>query len=921
MAYIYAYSPDEIECANIGLVGALMDRDAEFDLQAGEFGELSFTHPIDPWGKWKALAYGVILKTQIPVRLVPEVNDGAYIGSVDIYKVKSSATKYQRYIYYAATASKDPTYEADVTRRVKGKTIKSKVKKTKHKKLLSRGTQVTVIQDPRPGDNSYRYKVRVKSGKKKVTGYMEKDALKLIEQQRTIPQTDDGLETVSASYAIQQQLFRIYSVETSADDDDTGTITVHARRLVYDLLSNITTYKATTNVSCQTVCRGVLDKAMFPHDFTVFSDIGDKHVGVDMRDMNPIAALIDPDEGVVGRWGGEVVCDDYDIYVLRNAGKNRGVTIKYGKNLTGIECTVDYSDVTTAIRPIGTTASGAKLYIDGSYSGGRYRYNGGANTLSTKYRFARDDDGNLKPSIIERNIDSDGYATPMAHVLEVNDAKVTKTSKNTDPSETSVLTVADARKMLVDAAIEMFDAGCDVPDMSLEVDFTLLGDTVEYAQYRHLEPMFVYDTVKIYHSKLNVEASVQLTSITWNVRQERIVAATFGSLGDAVAKLPGYSLPKISGGKIIAGSVDSGAMAEESISADHIQANSINSDHIMARSIVGEHIKAGEITADHLAAGAVDAQSITAITAAIRSLTAQDVHAGTLDAGTLAASFAHLMRLVAEDVSAGTVVADTLSAVLMDAQVMTVKTADFDSETVKHLIGSVLQVTELLESRLAMIDNLYVTQANLANATLDRLTVLGTDGQYYDIAVGSDGLVLASVRGVTAEEIAAGETSDGRGILPTAYDMDTLADRYLTDPESGMKTLYVEAISTGKITAQEAFIGSARIPDLEATVIRAVSDRLMLYADEAVRLFIGRAGDYNSTFDFTTTGLRTRIGDSLWSTLVTNDGFYIDHAETAGHVGAFRRGTFEPRSIKMGRTICRPTGAGGWSWSVEGTEG
>ena len=921
MAYIYAYAPDEIECANIGMVGALMDRDAVFDLQAGEFGELTFEHPIDPWGKWKALVYGVILKTQIPVRLVPEVNDGAYVGSVDIYKVKSSATKYQRYIYYASTKDNDPKYETTVKRKTNGKVVDQKVKKTKHKKLLKRGTTVTVIADPRPGDNDYRYKVRVKSGKRKVVGYMEKDALKIIEQHKTIPETDDGLETVSASYAIQQQFFRIYSVETEADGKDSGTITVHARRLVYDLLNNITTYKATTNVSCQQVCRGVLNKAMFPHDFTVFSDIGDKHIGVDMRDMNPIAALIDPDEGVVSRWGGEVVCDDYDIYVLRRAGKDRGVTIKYAKNLTGISCNVDYSGVTTSIRPVGTTASGAKLYLDGSYSGGRYRYNGGANTLPTKYRFARDDNNALKPSIIERNISNDGYATPMAHVLEVNDAKVTKTRKTTDPSETSVLTVADARKMLVDAAIEMFDAGCDIPEMSLDVDFVLLGNTAEYAQYKHLEPMFVYDTVKIYHSKLDVEAEIQLTSITWDIRKERTIAATFGSLGDAVAKLPGYELPKISGGKIIAGTVDSGVLAEDSISADHIQANSINSDHIMARSIVGENIKAGEITADHLAAGAVDALSISAITAAIKNLTAQDIHAGTLDAGTLAASFAHLIKLAADDVSAGTVVADTLTAALMDAQVLTAGSADFDIETVTHLIGSVLQVQTLLESRLARIDNLYVTQANLANATLDRLTVLGTDGQYYDIAVGSDGMVLASVRDVTAAEIAAGETADGRGILPTAYDMETLADRYITDPDSGIKTLYVEAISTGKITAQEAFIGSAEIPDLEATVIRAINDRLMLYADEAVRVFIGKAEDYNGTFEFTTAGLRTRIGDSLWSTLVTNDGYYIDHAETAGHVGAFRRGTFEPRSIRMGKTICRPTGAGGWTWSVDETEG
>ena len=48
MAYIYAFAPDAEDFSGIGLVGALMDEGAEFSLMAGEFGELTFRHPVDP---------------------------------------------------------------------------------------------------------------------------------------------------------------------------------------------------------------------------------------------------------------------------------------------------------------------------------------------------------------------------------------------------------------------------------------------------------------------------------------------------------------------------------------------------------------------------------------------------------------------------------------------------------------------------------------------------------------------------------------------------------------------------------------------------------------------------------------------------------------------------------------------------------
>ena len=777
MAYIYAYEPDCYDCASIGLVGALMDQDARFELRAGEFGELSFTHPIDPWGKWQVLQDGVILKTLVPVRLVPEVDDGAYVGTVRYYRVSQAATKYQRYIYYAETSSKDPTQT--VTRN------KRKYQKTKHKKLLKKGTKVIVVADKYPSNPQYRYKVRVGSGKGKVVGYMEKAGLTLIEQDVPVAEDQTGLEQVDQSYSIQQQLFRIYEVETNTGTDNPGSITVHARRLVYDLLGNVCTYKATANISCQTAATRILENTTFSHPFSVYSDIADKHIGLDMRNINPLAALIDPDVGLIAHYGGEVVCDDYDIYILHRAGMDRGVGIRYGKNLTGVNCHIDTSNVATAIRPVGEKANGEPLYLDihkvtvsGQTRYG-YNYSNGscADLLPVGYRWAIDDDETHKSNVVERDLEWDGYAVPKAAVLDVPDARVTKKTKGTDPSQTSVITDVEARVMMAQAAVAAFESGCDVPDVSLEVNFTMLGDTEEYAQYKHLEPLFVYDTVHVAHPRVAVKADINLMSITWLVREERVEASTFGSLGDAIAQIPGWQISNLDGGRIVPGTINSGQISTDAISAEHLQVESVNADAIQARSITADHVALNTLKAENIKAGEIEATMLSAFNAVIQNLDAGHVEADTLDAAaayiaTLEAGFAEFTRAQITNL-----VANAL-------------TLDF---------GTLDEV---------FITNLSVLYAQVVNATIGNLCLKASDGVYYLIDVGSDGTVTATAKSPqpTQAEIEAGVTTAGQHIVETSVTAQEMSTQTLHATFELVSKIDASRIDVDSLVARQAFI-------------------------------------------------------------------------------------------------------------------
>lgn len=56
---------------------------------------------------------------------------------------------------------------------------------------------------------------------------------------------------------------------------------------------------------------------------------------------------------VIEKWGGHLYRDNWVIGVKSKIGKDRGITIKYGKNSTNIEANEDWSNVVTKIMPVG----------------------------------------------------------------------------------------------------------------------------------------------------------------------------------------------------------------------------------------------------------------------------------------------------------------------------------------------------------------------------------------------------------------------------------------------------------------------------------------------------------------------------------------------------------------------------------------
>lgn len=132
--------------------------------------------------------------------------------------------------------------------------------------------------------------------------------------------------------------------------------------------------------------------------------------------------------------------------------------------------------------------------------------------------------------------------------------------------------------------------------------------------------------------------------------------------------------------------------------------------------------------------------------------------------------------------------------------------------------------------------------------------------------------------------------------------------------EAMAEDINLSANNTVRISAGEQ-IDSEAIKDID------------LKSNKEFEFVMDEATKSNMWFEFSDEGLKTRrpeyIDDqgvvhlqSKWYTLVADDGFYIKNIDIEEPVGAFRRDTFEPRSMRLGNIITRTTAKGGWSWLV-----
>lgn len=296
-------------------------------------------------------------------------------------------------------------------------------------------------------------------------------------------------DILRASTPYGQQLFRVREVESRLD----GTVSVYAPHIFYDLSDYFIEDAFPTAKTAQEALGIILNAATESHGFTATSDIATLNNARYVYKSVAEAIMAQEDNAVLNRWGGEIERDDYEIRLLQRKGADRGVSIRYRKNLTGLIARADLTDVKTRIYPTGLNENDTVLEITGKY--------------------------------IDSPLIND-YAHPKIGRAHFSDAKV-------DP-DGEYPTVAAVRAELVARANALYAAGADLPRLTLDVQFVDLSQTVEYAQYSQLEQVFLGDTVHVAYEPLGVDVSLRVVEYEWDACADRYLTLMVGDVAPKI---------------------------------------------------------------------------------------------------------------------------------------------------------------------------------------------------------------------------------------------------------------------------------------------------------------------------------------------------------------------------------------------------
>lgn len=264
------------------------------------------------------------------------------------------------------------------------------------------------------------------------------------------------------NYTDDPQLFRIYKVGKTMD----GQFTVNAQHVSYDLSGKLIMDGSAG--SCAAACVLLDNKA---GNFTITTDKATQAT-FSVSEPSSVRSWFGGKEGsLLDVYGGEWQYDNYTARLLNARGTDRGVTIRYGKNLTQLSQELDMSNLVTGIVP---------YYIDTN----------GNKTV--------------------------GVLVPTGLTLDVPREVAIDFSQDVDPESSTPI------------ATQLANLATRYKNNNNLTSF-MNSITLDFVQLESLtERVDLCDTVHIYFEALGISASAKCISTTWDVLADRYISTTFG---------------------------------------------------------------------------------------------------------------------------------------------------------------------------------------------------------------------------------------------------------------------------------------------------------------------------------------------------------------------------------------------------------
>lgn len=295
----------------------------------------------------------------------------------------------------------------------------------------------------------------------------------------------------------EEQPFDIYRIEKGLN----GTIEVYAEHASYRL-SKVTVEPFTASSLAQTLSGLRAHAIIRSGDTFPFTFSTDKTMATAYKQTVPasIRQRLGGEAGsILDLYGGEYKWNKFNVYLYDNRGADRGVTIRYGKNLLDMSKDESVEMLVTGIYPywVGT--------IDN------------VETVASL------------PEKVLYTTNASTYARTMTIPLDLSmyfDEKPTESELRTKAQE-----YISANNL-------------DAPSINMKVSFIDLRGTTEYADIAPLEQVMLCDMVTIQHSALGVNVKAKVVKTVYDVLLDKYDSIELGTMTRFSSTMSTTSLSK-----------------------------------------------------------------------------------------------------------------------------------------------------------------------------------------------------------------------------------------------------------------------------------------------------------------------------------------------------------------------------------------
>ena len=290
--------------------------------------------------------------------------------------------------------------------------------------------------------------------------------------------TVGGVIKAKANELHPDQLFRIQKISRPIN----GLVTINANHISYDLGKTSVAPFTTTGASA--TMAALKTNMTGGAAFTLSTDVTNVSSSFTNGIPQSLRACLGGQQGsVLDVFGGEYEWNNLSVKLCAARGRNRGVVLRYGKNITDIQQDENIENTYTAVMPYATDSAGT-VYLG---------------TLQTII-------ASSEPKILNLDL-SDEF------------------DENTQPTQAGI-----------DQAAQQYIESHNLtqPKINITVSFVALWQTEEYKEIAPLERVALCDTVTVKFEKLGISATAKVIETRYNTLAERYDSI---ELGDAKSTL------------------------------------------------------------------------------------------------------------------------------------------------------------------------------------------------------------------------------------------------------------------------------------------------------------------------------------------------------------------------------------------------